>query len=217
MINIIIADDDKHLCEALAQSIRNELLFENVFCAYDGIEVLEIVEKNSVTVIIMDVVMPHKNGLETSTEVLEKFPEIKIICTSLLQSFDQFFTMQKLGIVGFIQKGSKPSVYKAALQAVLKNNTYFEEQILNYLNQSGILNEKKPAFKTFDEYRITHTQALVLKYICKGLKNTEITDKLSIGIGSVEKHVHNLLEKFEVENRNELKAHYLVAEWFAKQ
>jgi DNA-binding NarL/FixJ family response regulator len=88
---------------------------------------------------------------------------------------------------------------------------------MNYLNESGLLNEKKNAFKTFDEYRITPTQALVLKYVCMGLKNTEITDKLSIGIGSVEKHVHNLLEKFEVENRNELKAHYLVVAWFAKQ
>jgi DNA-binding NarL/FixJ family response regulator len=217
MLNIIIADDDKLHCDALAQSIQNELLFENVFCAYDGIEVLEIVQKHSVTVIIMDVVMPHKNGLETSTEVLKKFPEIKIICTSLLQSFDQFFTMRKLGIVGFIQKGSKPSVYNAALQAVLKNNTYFEEQILKYLNESGLLNEKKHAFKTFDEYRITPTQTLVLKYICNGLKNTEITNELNISVGSVEKHIHNLLEKFDVENRKELKAHYLVAEWFAKQ
>jgi DNA-binding NarL/FixJ family response regulator len=216
MINIIVADDEKDICNSIAKIIASNIKTNEIFIAHDGIEVIEITSMHHISVIVMDVAMPNKNGLETATEVLKKFPSIKIICTSLFQTFENYFTMKKIGIVGFIQKGSKPIVYKLAIETVLNDEYYFEENIVKYLEEKGLWKEKKTPNKSIEDYRLTSTQLIVLKFICSNYKNIEIANELNITTGSVEKHVHNLFEKFNTANRNDLKMHQVVRNWFMK-
>ena len=195
MINIIVADDDKYICQSIKNSILKFFPTYLIHSVYDGLQVLKKVETIKVSVIILDIEMPHKNGLDTAIEVLKKFPEIKIIVTSSYKNINQLMTLKIIGVFGFIRKGCKANECKEALESVLNNQLYFAPEILAVFIEKGLIKKDFNIHKTIHDYRITETEFIVLRHIIENRTNQETAKIMSIEEKSVEKHLTSIYGK----------------------
>jgi DNA-binding NarL/FixJ family response regulator len=195
MINIIVAEDDKHICQSIGKNIKKVLPKTNIFFAFNGNQVLELLRSNNVVAIIMDIDMPLKGGLETTSEALKINREVKIICTSSYKTPEFLINMKILGVSGFIQKGCEATIYKDAIETVLNNDIYFAEPILLLLKEKGLYKPKAEIKKNIHIYHITETEFIVLKYVCDGLTNEAIAAIMNIQIKAIEKNLTRIYRK----------------------
>jgi DNA-binding NarL/FixJ family response regulator len=202
MLNIIVAEDDKHICQSIGKNIKKVLPETNIIFAFNGNQVLELLQSNSVNVIIMDIDMPLKGGLETTNEALKINQKVKIICTSSYKTPEFLINMKILGVSGFIQKNCDAIEYKYAIKAVLNNDIYFAEPILLLLKEKGLYKPKAEIKKNIHLYHITETEIIVLKYVCDGFINEAIAAIMHIKIKAVEKNLTRIYRKLIPEIKN---------------
>ncbi len=202
MLNIIVAEDDKHICQSIGKNIKKVLSETNILFAYNGNQVLELLQANTVNVIIMDIDMPLKGGLETTSQALKINQEVKIICTSSYKTPEFLINMKILGVSGFIQKHCDAIEYKYAIKAVLNNDIYFAEPILLLLKEKGLYKPKAEIKKNIHVYHITETEFIVLKYVCDGFTNEAIAAIMHIKIKAVEKNLTRIYRKLIPEIKN---------------
>jgi len=100
--HIVIADDEKFLCATVADILRDEGY--KVTVAYDGADVLPIVEREKVDLVLLDLTMPRMNGLETLTAIKKKSPQTRIIMLSGYGTKSYEEQADELGSDGFINK-----------------------------------------------------------------------------------------------------------------
>ena len=100
--HIVIADDEKFLCCTVADILRDEGY--KVTLAYDGADVLPIIEREKVDLVLLDLMMPRMNGLETLTALKKKSPQTRVIMLSGYGTEDYVRQAEQLGSDGFINK-----------------------------------------------------------------------------------------------------------------
>jgi DNA-binding NarL/FixJ family response regulator len=205
MLSIIIADDNKLVCESIKESVLNFFSDALIFFAFDGTEVLKIINQKSVSVIIMDIDMPLMNGLDAANEIKRLKKNCKIICTSSYKTPQELINLTSYGVKGFIQKGCKQAIYKIAIETVLEDELYFEKPILELIIENGLHRPTNESIHAQKSIILTEAENKVLNYLKSGLANNLIAKELNIEISTVEKHLTNIYRKFNVKNREELK------------
>ncbi|MFZ4614270.1 MAG: response regulator [Bacteroidia bacterium] len=205
MLTIIIADDNKLVCESIKESVLNFFSDALIFFAFDGTEVLKIINEKSVSVIIMDIDMPLMNGLDAANEIKRLKKNCKIICTSSYKTPQELINLTAYGVKGFIQKGCKQVIYKIAIETVLLDELYFEKPILELIIENGLHRPTNESINAQKSITLTEAENKVLNYLKSGLANNLIAKELNIEISTVEKHLTNIYKKFNVKNREELK------------
>jgi len=205
MLTIIIADDNKLVCESIKESVLNFFSDALIFFAFDGTEVLKIINEKSVSVIIMDIDMPLMNGLDAANEIKRLKKNCKIICTSSYKTPQELINLTAYGVKGFIQKGCKQVIYKIAIETVLLDELYFEKPILELILEKGQNKTNQENTQPLADIGLSQAERKVLKYLKNNLSNNLIAKELKIEISTVEKHLTNIYKKFSVKNREELK------------
>jgi DNA-binding NarL/FixJ family response regulator len=205
MLTIIIADDNKLVCESIKESVLNFFSDALIFFAFDGTEVLKIINEKSVSVIIMDIDMPLMNGLDAANEIKRLKKDCKIICTSSYKTPQELINLTAYGVKGFIQKGCKQVIYKIAIETVLFDELYFEKPILELILEKGQNKTNQENTQPLADIGLSQAERKVLKYLKNNLSNNLIAKELKIEISTVEKHLTNIYKKFSVKNREELK------------
>lgn len=205
MLSIIIADDNKLVCESIKESVLNFFSDALIFCANDGLEVLKIINETPISVLIMDIDMPLMNGLDTAIEIKKLKKNCKIICTSSYKTPQELINLRVYGVKGFIQKGCKKVIYKIAIETVLLDELYFEKPILELILEKGLNKTNQVNTQPLADIGLTEAERKVLKCLKNNLSNNLIAKELKIEISTVEKHLTNIYKKFNVKNREELK------------
>lgn len=195
MTNVIVADDDKYICKSVKFSILKFFPNFKIICVSDGIEVLKIIEEVPFSLMILDVDMPLKGGLQTAKEVLQKFPEAKIILMSSYKSPLELMSLKINGVVGFIRKGCKDFEYKEAIESVLSNKLYFAPEILLLFAEKNIMNRQNRNSKTIHDYHLSESEFIVLRHIIENNSNQDIATILSLELKTIEKHLTNIYKK----------------------
>jgi len=208
MLNIIVADDNNLVCQSIKESILLFFSKATIYCALDGFEVLNLINENNIDVVIMDIDMPNKNGLDTAIEIKNSSKKVKTICTSSYKSPEQLLNLRTFGVKGFIQKGCKPIIYKIAIETVMEDELFFEKPILELILQKGLDLKKVDNKEIVNKILLTNSETLVLKCLKKDLTNILISKELKIEISTVEKHLTNIYKKFNVKSREEIRKHY---------
>ncbi|MFZ1263234.1 MAG: response regulator transcription factor, partial [Chitinophagaceae bacterium] len=140
-------------------------------------------------VILMDISMPDKSGIDLCKEVKEKYPSVFIIG---LSTFNQQSFIQKMmdnGASGYVLKNATQAELMEAIELVAKGKTYLSEEV------SKVLRKQNDA-----QIVLTRREKEVLELIAGGLTNIEIGDKLFISSSTVDTHRKNLLAKFQAKN-----------------
>ena len=198
-IRVLIADDHAVVREGLRTLINTEPGMTVIGEARDGNQAVRQSLALQPDVILLDMVMPHKSGLEVIEEVRRKNPQARILVLTSFAGDDVVFPAIKSGALGYLLKNSSPQRLLHAIQEVYRGEPSMSPAIAKKL----MLEMRSPSKLPLTEDPLTAREVEVLRLLAKGLTNQEIAEKLFIGTGTVRTHVSNILGKLHLANRTQ--------------
>ncbi len=197
---IFIVDDHKIFREGLEFVISQMEGFKVVGEAADGKAFLDMIDTVDADIVLMDINMPGIDGITASARAIEKKPGLKIIALTMFCDEEYFHKMIQSGVTGYILKESGKDELTSALKTVAAGENYFSQKLLRniILNLNTTKTFKVPSGK--QEIKLTPRETEILKLICQGLSNSEISEKLSLSPRTIEGHKSNLISKTGVRN-----------------
>ncbi|MCH9659395.1 MAG: response regulator transcription factor [Bacteroidetes bacterium] len=203
-IKLAIVDDNTFLIHAIKEKLS---FFEDVTIKHtslNGTELLQKLEDNHVLdIILMDIEMPVLNGIETTSIVKQKFPQIKIIMLTAFDNDEHIFNAIKAGADGYLLKEIDPQGLYNGIKETLNGGAAMNPSIamktLKLLrNPESIKNEKDK-----EEISLSKREVEVLEQLSKGLSYTAIADNLFLSPSTVRKHIENIYKKLQVHSKIE--------------
>ncbi len=198
-IRILIADDHAVVRRGLLALIDTEPGMEVVGEAADGVEATEKANTLRPDVILLDMMMPRKDGLEAMQEIKEENPEARILVLTSFAEDDKVFPAIKSGALGYLLKDSSPEELIRAIKDVYKGASSLHPTIARML----IGEISRPTDLPLIEDPLTDREIQVLKLVAQGRTNDEIAGMLIVSNRTVGKHVSNILAKLHLANRTQ--------------
>jgi hypothetical protein len=196
MTKVIVVEDHQILLESISLLISTIPEMELVGKASSGQKALQILEKESVDLIVSDVQMPGMNGVELVWKVKQLFPKIKILMLTVLEDAQTIKDALQAGADGFIFKSAEKEELADAIQTLAHNKKYFSDKAILSLAevQNEVYLSEKEALKSI----LTDREIQILKLISQELSGIQIAEKLFISATTVESHRKNLFQKIGV-------------------
>lgn len=198
-IRVFIADDHAVVREGLRALIGTEPGMEVVGEAADGREAVERVKVLQPDVILLDLVMPHKSGIEAIQEITAANAEARILVLTSFADDDKVFPAIKAGALGYLLKDSSPDQLLRAIREVYQGEPSLDPTIALKLLREF----KRPADARPAPEPLTEREVKVLSLVSRGLTNQEIAEVLGISERTVRTHVGNILDKLHLANRTQ--------------
>ena len=198
-IRVLIADDHPLIREGLRGLLAAEPDLELVGEAADGSEAVEKTDQLRPDVILLDLLMPVKSGIEAIIEIKEKDPGARILVLTSFADDEQLFPALRAGALGYLLKDSSPQDLLRAIRSVYRGESSLHPAIARRL----VLQFSQPAVDSSPENPLTQREVEVLKLVAEGLSNQNIADELVVNERTVGKHVGNILEKLHLANRTQ--------------
>ena len=198
-IRILIVDDHAVVREGLRALIGYEPGMTVVDEAADGIEAMFKARQHQPDVILLDLVMPRQDGLETINQLQAELPGSRILVLTSYAEDDKVFTAIKSGALGYLLKDSAPEVLLKAIRDVNEGQSSLHPTIARKL----VREMSQPSHLPPSEEPLTAREMDVLKLVARGMSNQEIAEELVISVQTVRTHVSNILGKLHLANRTQ--------------
>jgi len=197
---IFIVDDHLLFREGIKLLIEMEGMGKVIAEAENGQVFLNLLEKFTPDLVLMDIEMPVMNGLEATRKALAIRPGLKILALTMLSDKDNYTEMINAGVMGFVLKSSGKQELEKAISTVIEGGSYFSAEILRRIIFNIGKQQSAPGHSSAIVIEFTDRELEVLQYFCQGLTVTEIGDKLCRSIKTIEAHRSKLLEKTNTKN-----------------
>lgn len=203
-IRVMIADDHCMMREGIKSLLEFDNSIKVVEEANDGIECLDILkklnaEKNLPDVLLLDINMPNKNGIEVLKELKDLFINIKVIFLTVHNEVNYLMKAMDIGADGYVLKDSDSAELKKAISRVMKGSSYIQPALITAFNSELV---KRDA-DTEKINELTDRELEVLKLVAGGSINKEIASILDISERTVKNHVSNIFKKIGVTDRTQ--------------
>jgi NarL family two-component system response regulator LiaR len=198
-IRVLIADDHAVVREGLRTLIGTEPCMELAGEAADGIEAIQKARSLQPDVILLDMMMPRKDGLEAIQEIKAHDAEARILVLTSFSHDDKVFPAIKAGALGYLLKNASPEALLQAIRDVYEGEPSISPDIASKLMREL---QRTPELPPTEE-PLTEREVEVLRLVAQGMSNQEIADTLVIGVGTVRTHVSNILTKLHLANRTQ--------------
>lgn len=189
-IKVFITDDHYMVVEGIRSLLQHEPDIEWMGHAMNAASCLAFLQQQQPDIILMDINLPDKSGIDLCKEVLEKHPGVYIIG---LSTFNQQSFIQKMidnGASGYVLKNATQQELMEGIHTVMNGRQYLSHEAAQSLRKNSSGNTPV----------LTRREKEVLELIADGLTNNEIAEKLFISSTTVDTHRKNLLAKFEAKN-----------------
>ena len=196
-MKIVIVDDDIFVSGALTTILEASGKVTVAASGTDGKEAAELYKIHQPDVLLMDIRMKEKSGLDASAEILEEFPDAKIL---LLTTFSDD---EKLGAKGYLLKQDYASILPA-LEAVCSGQTVFGTEIMSRIPE---LIQSGSSFH-YEDYDISRRELEIIRLIADGLSNKEIASQLFLSEGTVRNYLSSILDKLQLRDRTQVAVFY---------
>jgi two-component system, NarL family, response regulator LiaR len=195
-IRIMLVDDHFEIHHAL--SAFNDIFDDLKLVAHasNGREAINLSSQVEVDVIIMDVIMPIANGIEATTIIHERNPNIKILALSSFGDEEDVRAMLNAGAVGYVLKNASVDDLARIIRTAYAGTTVFSPEITQTLLHPRVA-------EPVQNYKLTERELEVLSYVVKGLNNKEIAYKLTVSVATIKFHVSSIFAKLGVSSRVE--------------
>lgn len=198
-VNIMITDDHSMIREGLKNLLELDGDIKVIEEAVNGEDCLEKLKTVSPDVLLLDINMPKKNGLEVLKVLKDKNSNLKVLILTVHNEIEYLLKAVEIGVNGYILKDSESSELKKAIFSIIDGEDYIQPSLIPLLNSKMIE-------KNEDEGKInnlTRRELEVLKLLAIGMYNKEIAEKLHISERTVKNHVSNIFKKLEVTDRTQ--------------
>ncbi len=204
VVKVGLADDNPKLIQSIAKGLSHYEHIELVFVAMNGQEVLENLAKRSIDVMLMDINMPVMNGIDSTQQLKEKYPDVKVIMLTVFDENDKIFDSILAGASGYLLKDVKTIEIIQAIEEVLEGGAPMSPEIATRI--LGLLRGKSTGElqqKRADKFGLTPREVEILQEIASGAHYNQIAEKLFISPKTVRKHIENIYSKLHVHNKVE--------------
>ena len=198
-IRIFFADDHAVVREGLKALISTEENMSVVGSAASGHEVAAAVARLRPDVILLDIQMPGKSGIEVTEEIKAADPSAKILILTSFTDDEQVFAAIKAGAMGYMLKDSSPRELLQAIRHMGEGKSSLHPDIALRVIQE--LNRRSSLPLTEDP--LTEREIEILKLVARGLSNDDIAETLVVSERTVRTHVSNILGKLHLANRTQ--------------
>ncbi len=185
-IRIVLADDHPIMTEGLKLTISSWEEFEVIGIASDGEKAVEMSVKLLPDLVITDMQMPKLSGAEIIKRLKEKIPGIRILAFTTFSDAETVSRAVKAGCDGFLLKVIEPEKLRASLLSIASGLNVYDEDVIKQMKK-GLKEEPGVVFSKREQE--------IIRYICQGMTNAEIADKLHLRPGTVKNIVSLLLSK----------------------
>lgn len=199
VIRILVADDHPVVRKGIGAMLDPRPDLELVGTASNGEEAVEQARALKPDVILMDLVMPLKGGIEAIKEIKEDNPDARILVLTSFEDDETIIPAIKAGAMGYVLKVSSPQELLQAIRDVYHGGLPLDPQIARKL----ITGLTQAQTETSPEDILTEREIDVLKLIAKGWSNLEIANELNISEGTVRFHTTHILDKLNLRNRTQ--------------
>lgn len=202
-INIVLADDHVLVRKGIKAMLDSDEEINVIAEANNGVEAVGLAHKLHPDIIILDIRMPEKNGLEAATELQSLAPATKAIILSMHDSEEYVMQALGAGAYGYLLKDIDKDEFVKALKQIYRGVKYFSGAVSNVLaNQllGGSSSSKLNAPAEVDTYHLTKREKQILSMIIKSKHNKEIAEVLDKSIRTIETHRFNIMKKLGVNN-----------------
>ena len=198
-VTIMIADDHSMVREGLKSLLELDGDIQVIEEAVDGEDCLEKLKTCKPDVLLLDINMPKKNGLEVLQCINKSNLKVKVLVLTVHNEVEYLIKAVDIGVDGYILKDSESAELKKAIFTITKGENYIQPDLIPALNSKMI--EKNSDKDKIDS--LTKREFEVLKLLAVGMYNKEIAEKLNISERTVKNHVSNIFKKLEVTDRTQ--------------
>ncbi|MDP4108115.1 MAG: response regulator transcription factor [Bacillota bacterium] len=212
---IAIIDDHQLFREGVKRILEFEKTFQVVAEGDDGSEALKIVEESQPDVVIMDINMPHMNGVEATKELVEHYPDAKVIILSIHDDENYVMHALQTGASGYLLKEMDADALIEAVRVVAEGGSYLHPKVTHSLvneyrrltanpsGGSGVYSNLHTIEIRRPLHLLTRRECEVLQMLADGKSNRGIGEALFISEKTVKNHVSNILQKMNVNDRTQ--------------
>ncbi len=198
-INVAIVEDNKDIREGLVYLIKASEGFICTASFSNAEDALAELPGSNVDVVLMDINLPGKSGIECVAELKHLRKDILIIMLTIFEDEDNIFKSLQAGASGYVLKKISPAQLIEAIKDVNNGGSPMSSQIARKVVAAF---QKKPG-EINSEENLSNRENEILSYLSKGYRYKEIAEKLFISIETVRTHIRNIYEKLQVHSRTE--------------
>ena len=204
-MKLILIDDDCLVVGALKMILESEPDLEVAAAAEDGNAALSLYREHRPDVLLMDIRMKQKNGLDAAEEILREFPSARILLLTTFSDDEYIIKALKLGAAGYLLKQDYQNIIPA-IRAAASGQTVFGTEIVSRIPE--LMNSGKET-TDYKEYGISERELEVIRLTAEGLSNKEIAARLYLSEGTVRNYLTTILDKLNLRDRTQLAVFYL--------
>jgi DNA-binding NarL/FixJ family response regulator len=193
-IRVMLADDHE-LVRAGFRMLLVDLGMQVVAEACDGKEALHLIAMHQPDVVLMDIAMPEMNGLETTEQVAQKYPNSRVILLSMHANAEYARRALRAGAAGYLLKNSTMRELEMAISAVVRGETYLTPAVAHFVAEDYVRTGKS---KPGTQDGLTPRQCQVLQLIAQGYTRKQIAAKLKISPRTFDTLRLQLMQKLNI-------------------
>lgn len=199
MIRIVIADDHAIVREGLKRIVSAADDMELVGEAADGTEVMQRVRELSFDVLMLDLSMPGRSGMELIKLVHAEKPRLRILVLSMHQELQYAVRAIKSGASGYLTKESAPALLEQAIRKLAGGGAFISAEVAEQLALGAM-----PGNETLPHESLSNREFEVFRLLATGVSVTDIGLRLKLSVKTVSSHKANLSHKMGLQNQSEL-------------
>jgi two-component system NarL family response regulator len=204
VIRVLVADDQAVFRRGLEVVLSAETDIEVVGEAADGEAAIARAAELAPDVVLMDVRMPHVNGIEAARRIRELLPTTRVLMLTVSDEEDDLYEAIKAGANGYLLKDISAEQVADAIHAVVRGHSLISPSMASkLLSEFKTLADQAAEKEQLPAPVLTPRELEVLKLVARGMSNREVADQLYISENTVKNHIRNILEKLHLHSRME--------------
>lgn len=200
-ITVVIADDQTLFREGIKDLLENEKNITVVGEAADGREALRLVKKLKPNVILLDIKLPHMDGIEATRQIHKDCPTTNVLILSSYEDEAHVMEAIQAGANGYLSKMLPAAELVNALKTFANQGVMIPQPVMSKLIDG--LRQMGSANSEASLVALTKTEIKVLSNLGKGQSNKEIAASLTCSVKTIKNHLNSMFQKLSVSNRTE--------------
>ncbi|HEX3627258.1 MAG TPA: response regulator transcription factor [Verrucomicrobiae bacterium] len=205
MITVAIVEDDAGIRQSLEWLLKSSKEFSCVASCGTAQEALRTLPKAVPEVILMDINLPDRSGIECTARIKEMLPAVQVVMITVYDDAEKVFNSLRAGASGYILKRATPERISQAIREVHAGGVAMSSEIARKV--LGVFREPAPV--PAEDQNLSRREQEVLELLSQGAANKEIADKLSISIETVTWHLRHIYAKLHVRSRTQAALKFL--------
>jgi DNA-binding NarL/FixJ family response regulator len=208
-VTVLLVDDHTLVRAGLRLVLESQTGIRVMGEAEDGRQAIDMVEQLHPDVVVMDIAMPHLNGLDATRRIRRRSPTVKVVILTMHESQQYLLQIVKAGAIGCVLKRSAENELAMAVHAAARGESYFSPVIAGVMLEDYRMRIGPETGDRMD--LLTEREREVLQLVAEGHSNQEVAEYLAISLETVKVHRAHLREKLDAHDRGDLVKHAIRA------